>query len=305
MTGVMPAAAALVVGESLVDVVRRGEQAEEHVGGSAANVALALARLGTPTTLVTRVADDERGRRIVSHLERDGVALVTGSPPAERTATAVATLDETGAAAYDFDLRWDLPPVVLPGGLRPAVVHACSLAVVLEPGCEQVYDVVAGLRDGAVVSYDVNLRPVLTGTGAEVVARVERMAGLADLVKASDEDLVALYGTEPLDGAARLLSLGPGAVVVTRGADGATWCAADDRTDVAARPTTVVDTVAAGDTFGAALLVGLADRGLLVPRALGTVGPTARAEVLGFAAAAAGVVVARAGAAPPYRHELP
>lgn len=298
-------AAALVVGESLVDVVRSDTGDAEHVGGSAANVALALGRLGVSTTLVTRVGTDPRGERVVAHLERDGVTVLTGTPPAPRTATAVATLDDTGAASYDFDLVWDLPPVVLPGGLRPAVVHACSLAVVMEPGCDAVHDVVAGLRDGAVVSYDVNLRPGLTGTGPEVVRRVERMAALADLVKASDEDLAALYGTGPEEGAARLRALGATAVVVTRGFEGATWFAPDGRTDVSAASVQVVDTVAAGDTFGAALLAALAERGLLVPRALGELGPGVRAEVLGFAAAAAAVVVTRAGAAPPYRAELP
>ena len=43
------------------------------------------------------------------------------------------------------------------------------------------------------MSYDVNARPAVTGTGPDVVERVERMVAVADLVKASDEDLEALY----------------------------------------------------------------------------------------------------------------
>ena len=70
---------------------------------------------------------------------------------------------------------------------------------------------VAGLRDAATISYDVNARPAITGTGPDLVDRVEQMAALSDLVKASDEDLAALYPHLGLEAAARhLLALGPG-----------------------------------------------------------------------------------------------
>ena len=64
----------------------------------------------------------------------------------------------------------------------------------------------------------------MTGTGPDIVARVERMVDVADLVKASDEDLEALYpDRSTTDSAAALLERGPAAVVVTRGGDGALW----------------------------------------------------------------------------------
>ena len=71
------------------DIVERDGSATEHVGGSPANVALTLARLGRPATLVTDIADDERGRRIAEHLGASGVTVLHGD--AERTSTARAT----------------------------------------------------------------------------------------------------------------------------------------------------------------------------------------------------------------------
>ena len=56
-----------------------------------------------------------------------------------------------------------------------------------------------GCGPTATLSYDVNARPVVTGTGPEIVDRVERIAGLADVVKASDEDLEALWPDLSLD----------------------------------------------------------------------------------------------------------
>ena len=66
------------------------------------------------------------------------------------------------------------------------------------------------LREVATISYDVNARPAITGTGPDLIDRVERMAGIADLVKASDEDLEAIYPQlDQVKAARRLLSLGP------------------------------------------------------------------------------------------------
>jgi fructokinase len=216
----------LVVGESLVDIVRGADGSTvEYAGGSAANVAVALARLGRPVRFATSFADDPRGRMLAEHLKGAGVELATDPGAVARTSTAVATIGADGAAHYDFDLEWRLHPVE-PGD-PPLVVHTCSLGAVLTPGADDVYALLNGLRGQATISYDVNARPAITGTGPDIVARVERMVAISDLVKASDEDLTALYpDVDHLVAARNLLALGPAAVVVTRGADGAMWVGA-------------------------------------------------------------------------------
>jgi fructokinase len=96
-----------VVGEALVDIVHRADgSVSETPGGSPANVALALGRLGRAPRLVTQLADDARGRAVRRWLERSGVKV--DSVKAKRTATATARLDAAGAATYDFDIQWAL-----------------------------------------------------------------------------------------------------------------------------------------------------------------------------------------------------
>ncbi len=213
----------LVVGESLVDIVRTASgHLHEYAGGSAANVAVALARLGRPTRLASSFADDHHGAMVADHLERAGVTLACDPGAVDHTSTALATIGTAGAADYVFDIDWRLSPV--PDDEDPLVTHVCSLGPVLLPGADDVLALLRRLRDRSTVSYDVNARPVVTGTGPEVVARVERTVAVADLVKASDEDLEALYPHQPhAESAAALLELGPAVVVVTRGADGALW----------------------------------------------------------------------------------
>ena len=258
-----PNAWVLVVGESLVDIVHREDgSTETFPGGSAANVAVALARLGRDTGFVTSFADDEHGRLIADHLAGSGVRLATDPHVVPRTSSALATLQADGSARYTFDIDWRIGPVEVSD--PPLALHACSLGAVITPGCDDVRALMARLRGASTTSYDVNMRPSVTGVGPAIAKTVEETVRLSDIVKASDEDLEALYpGESEAAAAEHLLALGPAAVVVTRGADGAAWYA--DGLAVAAPgvAVSVADTIGAGDTFGAAMLDELGSRGLL------------------------------------------
>jgi fructokinase len=299
---------ALVVGEALIDVVRGRDGSErDHPGGSAANAAIALSRLGREVWFATAWAADAHGELLADHLRAGGIRLAGDPLVLERTATAVATLGEDGAASYDFDIAWRLPPLDL-GATDPAVVMWGSIGAVLEPGAGAVHTLVASLRHRALTSYDVNARPGITGAGPEVVARVEAMAALADLVKASDEDLTALWPGRSEDTVVgRLLDAGARAVIVTRGAGGASWRSQDLQVDVPVVSTDVVDTIGAGDTLGAAAVDELWRRGVAGPRAsdrLARLGRDDARAVLEWAMRAAAVTVSRPGADPPTRAEL-
>lgn len=293
---------ALVVGESLVDIVQRAHGTTvEHAGGSAANVAVALARLGRSVELLTAYADDEHGHLLARHLNQSAVGLAGDPFALERTSTAVATIGSDGSASYTFDVEWQLNPVP---ETRPLVVYACSLGAVLAPGAEDVRRLLERLRPTATISYDINARPALTGTGADVVTAVEATIALSDVVKASDEDLAALWpDLDPGPAATRLLDLGPAAVVMTRGGQGAVWFGRGLRVEVPSFRVEVADTIAAGDTFGAAVIDALWERDALGGR-LPDLGSGDIEAVLGHAARAAAVTVGRPGADPPYRHEL-
>ena len=295
-------AGVLVVGESLIDIVQRPDGTTvEHPGGSAANVAVGLARLGRPVQLLTAFGDDQHGGVLARHLNQSAVGLAGDPHSLDRTSTALATLTADGSATYAFDIGWRLG--ALPD-VAPVAVHACSMGVVLEPGAGDVRRLLEDLRPTATISYDVNARPAVTGTGPEVARAVEAVAALADLVKASDEDLEALYPGEPAEQVVdRLLGLGPSVVIVTHGRRGATWHGAGTRVDVHAAEAEVADTIGAGDTFAAAILDALWELGALGGR-LAVPAPHEMEFVLRHAARAAAVTVSRPGADPPYRHEL-
>jgi fructokinase len=285
---------ALVVGEALVDLVERRGSTVAYPGGSAANAAVALARLGREVRLWTAYGDDEYGAALGRHLAAAGVAPAADPRVLPRTPSATATIAPSGAASYRFDVAWTLGDP--PPAADTRFVHVCSWGPVLEPGASRVRELLASTR--ATVTYDVNVRPAVTGAGPELTAAVERTARLARLVKASDEDLEVLYPGLPLsEAAARLGALGPVAVVVTQGAAGATWFGSE-KVAVGAQPVVVADTIGAGDTFGAALLDALWDDDLA------TISRERIAAALTHAVRAAAVTVSRPGADPPYAAEL-
>ena len=298
----------LVLGEALIDVVHRADgRVDEHPGGSLANVALTLGRLGRDARLVTWIGDDERGATIREWLEESAVTLGAGSTGAPSTSVATAHLDDQGAATYTFDLEWRVPAGtdVAPGTLA---VHTGSIAAVLEPGASAVRSLVATARSTATVTYDPNARPALMGDPVEARARIEELVGLADVVKVSDEDLAWLApGADPVDVARGWRALGPALVVVTFGGEGAVAVTAEGEQRVAAPRVDVVDTVGAGDSFMGALVDGLWDAGLLGAdrrEALRAIDGPTLSRLLERCVAVAAITVSRAGANPPRRAEL-
>ncbi|WP_091467475.1 MULTISPECIES: carbohydrate kinase family protein [Paenarthrobacter] len=287
----------LVIGEALVDIVNTREGSISYPGGSPANVAYGLGRLGVTTGLLTAIGDDHYGTAITTHLHSAGVQLLPGSKSLQRTATATATLAADGSASYEFDILWELPPVA--PAMIPKVLHTGSIATFLAPGATTVRSLLEQSHDSCLVTYDPNIRPALLGSHSEAKQIFEDLIPLTDVVKLSDEDAHWLYPSSSLDEvASRVLKLGARLAVITRGAEGALLATSGTRLNIPSVKTAVADTIGAGDSYMTALISELLTRGekAFAPAVLEIIGQTA--------AAAAAITVSRPGANPPTSEEL-
>lgn len=297
----------LVVGESLVDVVRKNGNEIAQPGGSPLNVAVGLRRLGVPAMLDSSFGADMHGVAIAQHLEASGVTVTPGTVHKGSTSIAEATIGADGAATYRFAIAWDPAPFTpTPGSF--AAIHTGSIAAILEPGATRVEKLLVAMRHDATITFDPNVRPQLMGSPEAARARIESFVAMADVVKASDEDLAWLYPDTTLDEVMKLWrEMGPSLVVVTRGGDGADAVSESGTVHVDAPVTTVVDTIGAGDSFMAALIAALDDRGLLgggQRDELRAIDVSTIRGVVEFATRCAAITVSRPGADPPDRIEL-
>ncbi|MDK8172295.1 carbohydrate kinase [Curtobacterium citreum] len=278
-----------VAGEALVDIVH-DETTREIPGGSPANVALGLGRLGVPVEFATWLGDDARGHQIADHLEASGVELVPGVFGATRTSAATVRLAPDGQPSYEFGIEWDLPH--LPD--TPRWLHIGSIGAFLQPGAGKVRELVQRTAAaGGIVSFDPNIRPALLGAAVAERVWFEQLAGDATVLKLSDEDAAWLYPGDSADVVLdRLLELGVTLVVITTGAAGATLATTRERVAVPGERVDVVDTVGAGDTYMATLIWQLQDTTV----SLDALDASALTRLGQVSASAAAITVSRRGA---------
>ncbi|UCR89136.1 carbohydrate kinase family protein [Mycetocola spongiae] len=301
-----------VVGEALIDLIQESDgRYRATPGGAPANVAIALTRLGQNTRFFGRLGNDRFGALVGENLRRNGVALDDCVSAAEPTSIAIANLGVGGAAEYAFYLDgtadWQWTREELAGlGTGARALHLGSLAAAVEPGASVIAERVEQIfaEGNTLISFDLNLQPSMGADRQGERERVNRLVSAAHLVKASVSDLAWLYPDRSAEEVATSWSQGR-AVAITRGREGVSLFRPGVKpVSMAARPTTVVDTVAAGDTFVAALLHRLLSGVGRDPAAIMRQGPTEWMEHLRFAVAAASLACEWPGANPPMLSEV-
>ncbi len=252
----------VVAGESLIDHLVRPDGAVEAVpGGGPYNTARALARLGVPSAFVGRLSTDRFGGILRTRLAADGVDLRWATSTEDPTLLALAELDADGGATYRFhdlgtaaagltvaDLPAELPSDVL-------AVHVGTLGLLLEPLAMAVETLVARAPADALVFVDLNVRPAAIRDEPAYRARLDRVLRRADVVKASVEDLAWWRPALDADAAAAAMRSIAGAVALVT--DGPRPVRIVDSRGTESMPVpavAVVDTVGAGDAFGAGFL---------------------------------------------------
>jgi fructokinase len=297
----VPDSTVLVAGDTLVDFVpespgRPGAAGgyEPTFGGSGANAAMALDRLGVPPLFWTRLATDDLGRFLRAHFEASDIPpdLIVTDEEA-RTTVALVTHDAERASSYAFyreggaDTRLEVGAV--PDDALDAVswVHTTGVTMNVEPSRSATLELQSRASDRCTVSLDLNWRPEMWHSRHEFRAVVRGSLPDVNVVTATPAEL-AVAGFEAADRAelARAVTeYGPHTVVLTLGDAGAFCYGTDDSPVVGQaehRGYTVdaVDTTGAGDAFLAAFIAALShgvtdgERALALANAAGAVTTT-------------------------------
>jgi 5-dehydro-2-deoxygluconokinase len=233
------------------------------LGGTATNVAVAAARLGRRTAVVTKVGDDPFGGYIRGALERFGVdPRFVGTDPKLRTPLAFCEIHPPDdfpllfyrePSAPDLQLRADELDASAIRDARIFWVTGTGLSI--EPSRSTTLEAIKWRHEGETI-VDLDWRPMFWTEDPTLWMRAA-LGHATVAVGNAEEAGVAVGAAEPLEMARRLLELGPRLAIVKLGPRGVLAATAEEHWIVPPIPVDVVNGLGAGDAFGGALCHGL------------------------------------------------
>jgi fructokinase len=293
-----------VAGEALVDLVLEPDgRTTPHLGGGPFNAARTLGRLGLRPTFIGRIGRDAYGAALRDELRASGVRLDGIVATDDPTTFARVDVDQAGVATYRFYIDGTSSPGLVAHEAQAAMradaaaLHVGGLGLAFEPQASAIASLVREAGPRTLVLLDPNCRPAAICDPIAYRERLREVMRRVDVVKASEPDLAYLEpDCAPIDTARYLLEQGPAVVLLTHGAAGATVLTRSGLAVVQAAEANVIDTIGAGDAFGAAWLAAWLNDGL--GRAdLGNL--EAATQAADFASVVAALTCERAGAEPP------
>ena len=308
----------LVCGEALADLFvderpEMGLTARVTLGGSPLNVAIGLARLEERAAFCGGLSSDRFGVALRRKLESERVIIDYVVNSDRLTTISIVTTDCSGQPSYAFhgegkadrDIGIDMLPRSLPAEVCALTFGSYTLAVA--PVADAYLALARREAGRCVISVDPNLRPTVTPDLEDWKRRFGAFLSIADIIKASEEDIAAAYGENAgIDEVvASWFASGPSIVLVTHGGNGATcYLKGGEKFSVPGKAIDVVDTVGAGDTFHAAFLSYLSRAGKLSRKGIADLTAPELARALDFAVTAAAITCSRQGADLPTKAEV-
>jgi fructokinase len=274
------------VGETILDIIFRDKQPKTaKPGGSSFNASITLGRLGAPITFISEMGKDRVGDMIQEFLEQNGVdSRYISRFENGQSAIALAFLNDRSDAEYQFykdyphqRLAVDFPEFEADDLLMYGSFYA------LNPGIRHRIRelLLKATRAGVTVVYDPNFR---SSHLDELIGAIRENMDLADIVRASDEDLVNIFGVNNPRDAWEQIQPHCSVLVYTANAHGVHLRTTRLDLQVDVERIDPVSTIGAGDTFNAGLLYGIYRKGYTREQ-IGRLGKDQWEELIRLAAA--------------------
>jgi fructokinase len=298
------------IGELLIDFTPSGQSEkgndlfECNPGGAPANVLAALARLGRNTAFIGKVGNDRFGRFLANTLTEVGVdtkGLVFSEEG--NTTLAFVHLNSSGDRSFSFYRKPGADMLLRPEEILPDLVeqsrifHFGSVSMTHEPSRSATLTAVKAAKEqGAVISYDPNLRPLLWESLDEAKRVMREGMKYCDVLKISEEELVFFTGVEDLQEGSSLLwkEFNTALIFITLGAEGCFYRQGDMSGQIPTYDVKTIDTTGAGDAF----LGGMLHRLLEVGKKPGKVTLEELETAVSFANAVGSLATTKKGAIP-------
>ncbi len=240
-----------------------------HVGGSAANIAVALAKLGSEVELVTCFSDDAVGRFTAKKLQEFGVGTshcrIVGGEARNTLAVIETRLKDCQSVIYrngaaDFEMNSNDVKMIDYEGFGGVIISGTALAD--EPSRSAIFDAIEFARAAnATVIIDMDYRPYSWTSSEEAKVVYSSAISLCDIVIGNDVEFGVAAGNqvEGLNYATQLVTKTPEIVIYKKGEFGSTTLTKDQSFDKGVFPVQAIKPTGAGDSFMGGLIAGLAN----------------------------------------------
>ncbi|KHL97025.1 glycoside hydrolase [Paenibacillus sp. IHB B 3415] len=300
------------IGEVLIDFTpaglsEKGEQLFEcNPGGAPANVVVVLSKLGKSTAFIGKVGEDQFGAYLTQVLQGNGVDT-KGLVKEKNASTTLAFvhLKEDGDRTFSFvrnpgaDMLLAIDDIDLERIKGSRIFHFGSVSMTHEPSASATLTACKYAKEnGALISFDPNLRPALWRNLEEAKSRIKEGLTLADIVKISEEELQFITGLTDLKEGTRQIQteFNVRVILVTKAEKGCfiRFGSGSKWADVPGFKVHTVDTTGAGDAFLGGFLYQLLERGCSIEQ----IRDQDWIPIISFANAVGALVTTQKGAIP-------
>jgi len=261
----------LAVGEVLIDLISQEEadtfleveSFKRYFGGSPANIAMNLARLGKKSALISRVGFDGLGEYLIKRLEEAGVITDSISIDRDNNTTVIMVTRSQNSPkfiAYRGAEKFIDSDEIKDGDIcKSKIIHLSTFALSAPKSRRAIEKIIKIARDqDKVISLDPNYRPQLWEGTEDGIEYIKNLLPKIDIIKPSLDDAEALFGRG--DAASYIKSFhqrGCKLVILTQGAAGLIVSTGEEIKHFDSLATEVVDTTGAGDAFWSGFYTGI------------------------------------------------
>jgi fructokinase len=251
----------LTVGETLIDMISADydESFESNTynkffGGSPANIAMNVKKLGVRSLLAAAVGEDGLGTFLINHLHNEGIDTTCIQQVDYSTSMVVVTKSKSTpipifyrGADYQLTYSSELEKAIK----NSKIVHFSCWPISMVPVRHTVERVIDEARkNNLLVCFDPNYHPMIWQKGEDGIEYVKSIIAMVDIIKPSEDDAERLFGKDtPENQIEKFLNLGAKLVIMTLGKDGAIVSNGSETLQLETLATDVVDTTGAGDAF--------------------------------------------------------
>lgn len=273
----------LTVGEMLIDMISDdyhtgsgfGDQSyHPYFGGSPANIAMNVKKLGIRSLVASAVGNDRPGAFLIGQLEQ--AAIDTACVQQVEYATSMVVVTKSTSTPIpifyrEADYHLEYTGKLEESLLHSKIIHFSCWPISKQPVRGTIERLIAKAREQSIlICFDPNYHPMIWQKGEDGLAVVKSVIGQADIVKPSEDDAERLFGPDtPENQTAKFLELGARLVIMTLGKDGALIANGGEMLRMETMATEVVDTTGAGDAFWSGFYAALV-KGYTIRQALST-----------------------------------